>query len=187
MAIWVLPAEPRPVRLMNTIWADRAAVYDDLTSVDALRSWLSDTGTAAPDARQADLTAALSLRGSLRRLAYVVTVDTRPRTLSGLSVEAALATVNEHLALAPPAQLRLTKDAVCYEQSLRPRSARDVLAAVAAEGADLLTANDPCLRACLAPGCVLYFVKDHPRRAWCSPACGNRARAARHYARHRTD
>ena len=35
-----------------------------------------------------------------------------------------------------------------------------------------------------APGCVLYFIKDHPRREWCSTACGNRARAARHYARH---
>src|SRR6266851_2221676 len=37
------------------------------------------------------------------------------------------------------------------------------------------------LRACHAPGCVLYFVKSHPRREWCSVACGNRARAARHY------
>src|SRR2546429_545268 len=40
-------------------------------------------------------------------------------------------------------------------------------------------------RATLALGCVLYFVKDHPRREWCSAACGNRARAARHYSRHR--
>ena len=41
------------------------------------------------------------------------------------------------------------------------------------------------LRACLAPGCVLYFLKNHPRREWCSAACGNRARSARHYQRHR--
>ena len=40
------------------------------------------------------------------------------------------------------------------------------------------------LRLCGAPGCVLAFLKDHPRRAWCSTACGNRARQARHYARH---
>ena len=31
------------------------------------------------------------------------------------------------------------------------------------------------LRACEAPGCVLMFAKDHPRRTWCSAACGNRA------------
>jgi predicted RNA-binding Zn ribbon-like protein len=40
------------------------------------------------------------------------------------------------------------------------------------------------LRACRAPGCVLFFVKDHPRREWCSATCGNRARVARHYRRH---
>jgi predicted RNA-binding Zn ribbon-like protein len=39
------------------------------------------------------------------------------------------------------------------------------------------------LRACYAPGCVLYFIKTHPRREWCSVACGNRVRAARHYQR----
>jgi predicted RNA-binding Zn ribbon-like protein len=33
----------------------------------------------------------------------------------------------------------------------------------------------------------LYFVKRHPRREWCSAGCGNRARVARHYHRHRKD
>jgi predicted RNA-binding Zn ribbon-like protein len=45
----------------------------------------------------------------------------------------------------------------------------------------------PDLRACGAPGCVLMFVKDHPRREWCSVACGNRARQARLTARRRGD
>lgn len=40
------------------------------------------------------------------------------------------------------------------------------------------------LKACLAPGCVLYFMQNHPRREWCSAGCGNRARVARHYRRH---
>ncbi|MFF0307334.1 CGNR zinc finger domain-containing protein [Streptosporangium sp. NPDC004379] len=43
------------------------------------------------------------------------------------------------------------------------------------------------LRACPAPRCVLYFVKEHARQEWCSVACGNRARAARHYRQHRDD
>ncbi|WP_283135958.1 CGNR zinc finger domain-containing protein [Rhizohabitans arisaemae] len=42
------------------------------------------------------------------------------------------------------------------------------------------------LRACTAPRCVRYFVKAHGRQEWCKPSCGNRARAARHYRRHRT-
>ncbi|SEO51745.1 Conserved protein containing a Zn-ribbon-like motif, possibly RNA-binding [Actinacidiphila rubida] len=41
------------------------------------------------------------------------------------------------------------------------------------------------LRACPAPRCVRYFVQDHPRQEWCKPSCGNRARVARHHARHR--
>jgi predicted RNA-binding Zn ribbon-like protein len=41
------------------------------------------------------------------------------------------------------------------------------------------------LRACQGPRCVLFYVKNHPRRTWCSPACGNRARAARHQRRDR--
>ncbi|MGI5520301.1 CGNR zinc finger domain-containing protein [Micromonospora sp. CA-259024] len=40
------------------------------------------------------------------------------------------------------------------------------------------------LRACPAPRCVRYFVKDHARQEWCKPSCGNRARVARHYQRH---
>lgn len=43
------------------------------------------------------------------------------------------------------------------------------------------------LRACTAPRCVRYFVKSHGRQEWCKPSCGNRARAARHYSRRRTD
>lgn len=60
------------------------------------------------------------------------------------------------------------------------------LATITAEAVELFTGERHSrLRACYAPGCVLYFVKDHPRREWCSAACGNRARAARHYRRHR--
>lgn len=59
------------------------------------------------------------------------------------------------------------------------------LSAIGEEGV-LLFSGDAReqLRACHAPGCVLYFVKTHPRRAWCSAGCGNRARVARHYHRH---
>jgi predicted RNA-binding Zn ribbon-like protein len=36
--------------------------------------------------------------------------------------------------------------------------------------------------ACQGPGCILHFVRE-TRREWCSGGCGNRARAARHYAK----
>ncbi|MFC7818538.1 CGNR zinc finger domain-containing protein [Streptomyces sp. NPDC057367] len=41
------------------------------------------------------------------------------------------------------------------------------------------------LRACHAPRCVRYFLKEHPRQEWCKPSCGNRARVARHHERHK--
>jgi 4-amino-4-deoxy-L-arabinose transferase-like glycosyltransferase len=43
------------------------------------------------------------------------------------------------------------------------------------------------LRACQAPGCVLFFQETARHRAWCSSGCGNRARVARHYARSHGD
>ena len=43
------------------------------------------------------------------------------------------------------------------------------------------------IRGCEGPGCLMLFLSAHPGRRWCSPTlCGNRARVARHYQRHRT-
>jgi len=38
---------------------------------------------------------------------------------------------------------------------------------------------------CGAHGCVRWFLRTHAARQWCSDQCGDRVRAARHYARHR--
>lgn len=66
-----------------------------------------------------------------------------------------------------PAELRVRLSAALA------RAAVDFLAGPAREQ----------LRACPAPRCVRYFVKEHPRQQWCKPSCGNRARVARHYQR----
>lgn len=57
-----------------------------------------------------------------------------------------------------------------------------------ARGAMLLAfdASQGLLRPCGAPGCVQFFRVEGHRRSWCSEACGNRARVARH-ARNRRD
>ncbi|MFF2959941.1 ABATE domain-containing protein [Streptomyces sp. NPDC057963] len=41
------------------------------------------------------------------------------------------------------------------------------------------------LRACHAPRCARYFVREHPRQEWCKPSCGNRAPVVRHHERRR--
>ncbi len=149
------------VDLLNTVWADRAGVHDELAEVDGLRE----------------------LRDALRVLAADRTADPRPVAAGHHDrVAEAVATVNAASALAPSWPV-LVDGAVTIACDAGPEERR--LGELAAEAVRFF-GSDPELRACLAPGCVLYFVKDHPRRAWCSTACGNRERAARHYARHRS-
>ncbi len=184
---WVLPGEPAPVRLMNTIWADRHGEHDSLTTPAELAAWLTAVGRleAATPATGADLDDARRLRGALRRLAALLTADARPGA-SGGSVEAAVAAVNAAAAAgADPPRLELRDGHLRRDRALGGPPVATAVSAIAAEAIELLTSPDtPPLRACRAPGCVLYFVRDHPRREWCSTACGNRARAARHYRRH---
>ncbi|MBR8639899.1 CGNR zinc finger domain-containing protein [Streptomyces tuirus] len=62
----------------------------------------------------------------------------------------------------------------------------DLTAALAHAAIAFLASPDrDRLRACHAPRCVRYFLKEHPRQEWCKPSCGNRARVARHHERHK--
>jgi predicted RNA-binding Zn ribbon-like protein len=60
------------------------------------------------------------------------------------------------------------------------------LAAAASSAIEVLTGQAERLRRCANPGCSMLFLADSARRQWCTPnICGNRARVARHYHRHR--
>ncbi len=185
----MLPDEPVPVRLMNTVWADRDGPHDALENIDDLTSWLGAAGFDIPkgNVRGEHLRVARRLRDACRRVAAHVTADERPRATSPT---AELATAVDDLN-AIAAAVRSVGDLVVrggeLQRAALPRDAAvpAALATVAADAIDLVTnPAQSSLHACLAPGCVLYFVGDDPRREWCSPACGNRARAARHYRRH---
>ncbi|MGH4031422.1 CGNR zinc finger domain-containing protein [Actinomycetota bacterium Odt1-20B] len=73
------------------------------------------------------------------------------------------------------------------EETAAQAPAPDLLTAALARAALAFLAGPdlPRLRACHAPRCVRYFLKEHPRQEWCKPSCGNRARVARHHQRHR--
>ncbi len=188
----MLPDEPAPVRLMNTIWADTRGVHDELTSPTVLRDWLADVtehgrralGKPSP----AELNDAVLLRDSLRRLAAHVTADDRPTAQSPVGeVSQAIDVVNELAADRPRAELTLQNGALGAVSAQFTSPIRSALAELAYQGVELLAGPEAInLRACRAPHCVLYFVKSRPRREWCSEMCGNRVRAARHYARIRT-
>lgn len=193
------PDEPVPVLLMNTIWADRNSVHDALGTTGELAAWLAAVGgrlfaggeRAASALRRADLDDFRHLRDALRRLAAEVSRDTRPRAVEAaphLDLAEALNVLNIASAAAPPAPTLLVPG---WQAQLSPVAGARVptaaLSAVAALAvATFAGTGREGVRACQAPGCVLYFVKDHPRREWCSAVCGNRARAARHYQRHRS-
>ena len=60
------------------------------------------------------------------------------------------------------------------------------LAAVAASAIEILgTETRERLRFCAAPSCGMYYLGHRADQQWCSPACGTRARVARHAARSR--
>jgi predicted RNA-binding Zn ribbon-like protein len=196
-----LRGEPLPVELMNTIWADRDGVHDALAEPAGTRAWLRAvapridlmSGDDLDDLAVHDLDRLarrlVRLRDALRRLAAESTGDPRPAAESATEeLDAAVSEVNKAAGAAPrwsalvwapgDSPRRLTR------AGGRPPAA--AVSAIAEEAIDLFSQGDRLrLRACLAPGCVLYFLKDHPRREWCSQACGNRARSARHYQRHR--
>jgi predicted RNA-binding Zn ribbon-like protein len=180
-----LLGEPLPVELVNTCFARRGVPVDGLRTPQDLAAWLAahreQFETAVdPQAAGQHLDEVRTLRDTLRELFSAVVAGQRPAdaaiaTLNRLSRQAPTAPQLDWL---PPGQPSVT---------VRPATADPgavVLAELARAGIRLLGGPDGRrLRACQAPGCTLFFVKQHPRREWCSEACGNRARAARHYAR----
>lgn len=182
----VLPGEPAPVRLMNTIWADRTGVHDELRSCRGAREALVGAELLTPgvDVSDDDRVAVQEVRDALRRLAAMATHDSRPMAVSPVDAEQALRVVNDAAASNAPVAALAIRDGGLVRLVAGPgRSVRASLGLVTAQTIDLVTVPGR-LRACHAPGCVLYFVQDHPRREWCSTTCGNRARSARHYRRH---
>jgi predicted RNA-binding Zn ribbon-like protein len=181
---WVLPDEPVPVRLMATIWADTGGVHDDLMAPSDVDEWLDAIGVDrhGAAATREEFLRARHLRDSTRRLAALVTRDDRAAAVSAVSdVDEAIRTVNAIASELPAPRLRLSEGSLDFAASAAASPVIAGLARVAAEAQRLLGEDGAVLRTCHAPGCVLYFTKTHPRREWCSVACGNRARAARHY------
>jgi predicted RNA-binding Zn ribbon-like protein len=186
---WVLPDEALPVRLMSTIWADTDGRHDDLRTTADVDAWLDavDVDRAGAPANDGELATARALRDAVRLLAAYVTADDRPgAAASAEQVGAALDLVNATAAELPAPRLALRDGGLGVGAPAGASPVTTALARVAEQAVALLGGQDAArLRACYAPGCVLYFVKTHPRRAWCSVACGNRVRAARHYQRAR--
>ncbi|MEU7408819.1 ABATE domain-containing protein [Streptomyces sp. NPDC042638] len=154
---------------------------DLLDTPSAARHWLAARGLA-PDAADLGETCA----GRLRALREQVRALLAARTDAHPAPAEALAALNHALTLAPAASLlHWSPDRGLYRAAAHPTTqiVEHALAALAADAADLLTGPDAeRLTACGSPPCNRYLLR-HGRRHWCSIRCGDRARAARAYAR----
>ena len=171
-------------------------VADDLADPAGLTTWVRAHPETVPDAAafvadQASLTAVRDLRGAVRALfAHAV----RPAEPSRADA-ARLQPVPEAVACLNAAAARTsTVPVLHWPEGAEPAvhrkvadGAHDLTATLAQAAIAFLAGPDrQRLRACHAPRCVRYFLKEHPRQEWCKPSCGNRARVARHHERHKT-
>ncbi|SHN15761.1 Conserved protein containing a Zn-ribbon-like motif, possibly RNA-binding [Actinacidiphila paucisporea] len=156
-------------------------VIDLLATPAAAEEWLAGHGLAPAGAGLQEVCAARlrGLRDQVRAL-IAARVGERPAPV------AALAAVNDALTRAPAARLlRWDAERGLHREASHPvtQITEHALAALAADVADLLTGPDADrLTACGSAPCTRYLLR-HGRRHWCSTRCGDRARAARAYAR----
>lgn len=153
-----------------------------LGSPEAATQWLVErdlapTGTTLHEVCAARLRA---LRDQVRAL-LASRIEALP------APDGALHAVNDALTRTPAAPLlRWDPERGLHRVQAHPTDqiVDHVLAVLAADAAGLLTGPDAeRLAACDSAPCRRYLLRTHARRHWCSVRCGDRARAARAYAR----
>lgn len=157
----------------------------DLLSTPArAEQWLMQRDLAPADSGMAEMCATQlrSLREQIRSL-LASRVASRP------ALPTAVTAINDAMTRVPTASLLVWDGKTGpYRATPHPTTAivEHALAVIAADAADLLTSPDADrLTACASPPCNRFLLK-HGRRQWCSTRCGDRARAARAYARRTT-
>jgi predicted RNA-binding Zn ribbon-like protein len=200
-----LLGEPLPVELMNTVSIEDGELREDDLDAAGAAAWMdavshrlpmtASGSTAARTTRRRPGTTRADdrlreLRDALRVLAAEATEDPRyPAEHSGTQRREAVATLNRLNRFAPtwPELVWGTHEEPVRRLGSTADARELAVSLIAHEAVELFTsAQRNQLRPCVAPGCHRYFLKQHSRREWCTPVCGNRARVARHYRRHNT-
>lgn len=180
--------EPLALELVNTTFIEgglRGRLVDALTSTEHVDTWVAEHlyqfSVGAQSVfegklcTQGGLERLLGLRSALRACLGAITEGARP-------ANADVAVINS---LGRHGVFRLelaSTDPVTVLRRWDIDDPWEILLGEIAFGACELLLPDRIerIRACPAPGCILFFEKAHPRREWCSATCGNRARVARH-------
>ncbi|MEV6176868.1 ABATE domain-containing protein [Streptomyces sp. NPDC052015] len=173
----------------------RGGIADDLADPAALTAWIRAHADDLPHVagHPADATAHAAVRDLRAAVRALFAHAVRPGAPSPadatrlLPVQEALQRLNAAAARTPTVPvLRWAEDAGPVVDRRPAQDGADLTATLAQAVIAFLAGPDlHRLRACHAPRCVRYFLKDHPRQEWCKPSCGNRARVARHHERHK--
>ncbi|MBT3150057.1 ABATE domain-containing protein [Streptomyces sp. CHD11] len=181
-----LPPAPGADRYCSLDFADTAATlpvgqsYDLLAAPESAMRWLAAHDLTTPDVQLYEVCAQRmrTLRAHIRALIAARVDTTTPP-------EESLRAVNEALTAVPTVPLLAWDGARGLRRvQAHPtdQAVNHALATLAADAADLLTGPD-ILAACGSAPCDRFLLRTHGRRHWCSTRCGDRARAARAYAR----
>jgi predicted RNA-binding Zn ribbon-like protein len=175
------------IKLHNSLSAFGGRRRDELADVAsteaflaALRPHLAPSGV--PNGEWPTPAETTALRRAVRTALHAAVAGTEqdPSALELINAAAAQAPTSLRIDLHAGGETSVSVD---HHGATR---AQIVLGEIASDAIELIAGPDrDKVQACIAPGCDLYFFRDHPRRQWCSDACGNRARQARHYRRTR--
>jgi predicted RNA-binding Zn ribbon-like protein len=181
-AEWDWLGEPLAVDFANT-WRRRGAVYRELLRSGAdLAAWAEREAGRVPsiDAAVAEgrLDEVCALRDEVFAL-LAAAVAGEPARVSAARVNSALRAVPLVPQLQPNGRAGL-------EVGAHAAPLDELLARVAASAIELAgTGAGSPLALCDAPSCGRFFLRHRRGQIWCGPACGTRARVARHAAQRR--
>lgn len=178
-----LTGEPLSLDLLNTRWIDADGAHDLLDGTGGLAVWL-----AGSPVREAVGAKAVADRETLDRLLRTRGVLDTLVASPGEPDPSAVRALNEVLA---HGRIRRELDPAGQPASVVEIASPAWIPAwhAAEDWLRLMGERPDRVRACANGDCVLHFydVSKNGARRWCSMAgCGNRAKAQRHYARHRT-
>jgi len=190
-----IPSDSLCLDFVNTrTWRGTDAPSEALSGIEDVLAWI---GASAPSngkvltrfgtkwrTQPADGAAAFAGAIGLREILH--------RVFASVAAQAAIDLSSLNIALqqaAPRHRLVCEGGVYGWEVEEMPASAAGLLSPVLWSAADLLAgAHTDKVRQCANPRCGVLFLDDSKagKRRWCSmSACGNRAKAQRHYQRHK--
>jgi predicted RNA-binding Zn ribbon-like protein len=178
-----LTGEPLALDLINTVAGPPGDDVDLLGTPAALRGWLA----AEKDRLDCAVGGEIDL-GAVQALRAHIAAAVQPARAGQPPPPDALRAITAALRNAPVYQ-ELGWDGQVVTATSRRRGNRTaiLLAQLADATAELLAS--PAIRQvrrCEGRDCRMLFLPVNPRRRWCTPdVCGNRARVARYYQRHK--